>query len=1594
MALHNDVLEAFKQGEIPAAFIEEQELLPEDAPAAESFIATISPIYNRLLSAMGENPEDHPVRFRLSASNSPNAFIVTKTAPPLIVMTAGMIKAVENESELAGVLAHELGHDFLHQKLGDHENGKPEEMGADIFAVNLLRKANYPQDALRKTLSRFDQKTNMLGNLLDPHPAIETRIPVLKTAERAQVRGETGKGEQQDFDDQPVAKSLKEAVSNLSYKGYVRKLLDKEGFYEAEEQDKAAILKKLLEEGLSDTDYYYKQSRIKDLADAMKQVKEAANPEAFNALVDTIILHVSKDVLPHYYVPLQTGKNYAMGWRPDPIGSMKILQDTIHRFMAATTPEAIQQEADNVNSLLSRYPAESNIDSITIKGFSHPENMGSVATPVNPPWHAHANEALQGNMKVAEALTRLGGVIWLDPRLAHLDEQMAEIPSLRNSGLSVSKESTPLINKEGQICGILDDKATDNRIQWEKETLQERAKEEQSILDQVDWNRVEEDFDRFTEDYAKHLRPRTSLVYAHVAFTDGHYPFAERFLAQAKNILDAHPDNIEFKDKLTNYLVNSVTQVFRDKKPEEGLSTAHPFSAFILEDPEGLFTTEHKIKALTSARLYKDAEDVTHEPEQLWCLPHEKIFPGLPKRTLAELKEWITIDLQDIAEKIGERDFKSKDILVDIIRYETLRTIKQEGAINNLSDLAFFREITHSKTTSYLEGIDNRLDSLREHFTNAYYQSALADKSTADTSKLIEEFTLLAAERKGEAEYVASRFYRPSLFMEYPDLRDTYQTRIKEIAQSVPPEEHMTLLEGLLFQRNIPVKDAQPLLLLEKYSRSEEGIFTPLHYDGALADPDFKGWAVKGYASAIASSLGVDDGSAAYASRFKTKINQITASASAATAIAVLQEMSRKTCGNQMLLQPECASYIKETIESSNLGEAVKQNFQATIGEGALLALSSTAERREATVDFLTRPFSKEHAEEFKEKIKQQEADSATFSFEAFISPQAGNKLFGQFLSENARTEQIHSFHKTFWDLPFEMRMLAIKQVIFKESSKGKKADPLEKQLEFALDKTLPANDNPENQSARQVVDAYLEATPNEEDKCLIASAMLVANPPSDKALQEKMSVGKGLNLVLGAIDPAGDKVKQAIESHPSTPESIREDFKDSKTAAKDPLRHQIIDWVTQSNEALPEHQKIVRVGKVLGAGSYGITVEGEMPDGSVIARTLLYPYVREKAENEFAILEKAAAILTEKDPVFAPVQEMIRQAANMSHIETDMDIAAKQAEIAAKLYNGMKVTVEGEEFTFEAAEYLGHGQNHKDFKIIEGKHFNEITAEATTPAEKAHARRLAKAQMTAEISILLSGKPFDHDRHGGQQRITGNHIGQFDFGAMATTAPSDRQKQMIGHVLGGIIKQHFVMGRPLDQALRSEMERVPTTETEKDFLSSVERGMLALGNFNAGLGEETGLGDILGAAYVNNQIDPVIEEAMNDRLRTVSKQVFKQLRHMGNHSGIKLEMPENHFEKNPDSTELQKPPKESFAEKVPIRPRHIREALQNQFGHGADSAQDEGVLSRTEHTQNGRDKVLHVERMQQTPGDALPQTRYKLYPSAADKDNQAERSR
>jgi Peptidase family M48/ABC1 atypical kinase-like domain len=1520
MSLESEIVEAMKNGESHPAFIEKNRLLEADNDLQIKFDAEMQRIYSRIMQAnFGDiYPE---VRFGLQVSDDQNAGVFTGFQPPLIMFSSSLINAMQNESEIAAVLCHELGHQKLQDLIGEHNNGKLEELGSDVQSVVMLRNANYPQDSLIKAFGLMESESvkNILETVQSVHPDTPNRIRALETTVVA-INKNRGTQSASSIEDSPNNGILYDIAQSATYESHMDKFFKDNGFDQASDSEKLKIIGKAVIEELAPSDFYF-SNRRDEINQRLASIDLSNQHETLeteiNDFIQTIIT-IPDDldsswgfswdsVVRETYKTLQKSYLDEDDWRFSftPIGIFADFQAKINDFVAADNQTSIEQSAAELITMLKELSGGETkrihlINNFTLNGFSLPkyDEIKDLSSPIPAPWEQHLKVAMgQKNQDVLQALSMLE-VNDFDKRVPKLDDNNVGLSkdirlSIKSSNLENEKGKTLnyVFDEQGQITGA---KARYFDVDDAKQLIKQQAKisviQEIDELEKVDWSLLKTDFNGFMKQYSARI--------IRLDYEDSEYPFAKQFVKELREIMQSDDRGIIEDDvkkyfshiyaeersgdnKTDNTLFSETLSRRREynNSADLGFSVDNPLIQFILTDEFELFKPIEKLQLLSIVRT-GDLDS--------WKVDNTLIYEELPKNTLADFREWLEVLKDDVNQQKTQSILSggfSPEIntlkIKNLLRNEVIKSLENEDQTLTTDDLMFLRSVNNMRESSsdfkqkLAILIGERFNGIEENISN---------------EDLIAQYKILS-----------TRIHMfPSVIEQVPELRSFYQDEIISRIDSATNENKMDLLEDLFFKQEISPDN-------HSIAATNIGfIDDTIHYNAKIIDPEFRKWATFSYAESLVDHLGQDNGGIIYADKLNTSLQKLQEKCSEANAQEIISQMSKTKLGNKLQLQPHTTEIVAEINQNILLGSMLDNNINAALGEGGLKAITKYKATRDSLINFLTRPFSESSSEQY---INESENSLKNdYSIQGFLKED---------LTKQSKSEQTQMLHANFWDMPFEARIVVTDLILFPpEDSRSNDPKNIKNVLQDVFNIVLPIHQDNASEG-RQIVESYVEACDDIAHQRLLVSSMIAAKEPSKSNSEKNLDFGDALNLVLDALGPAGRKLAQAIESHPQTPQDIKESLTNSKTMAIDPKREDITALIKLYEPKNPEDE-IAYVGEVLGAGSYGVTVKATKQSGEETAITFLQPNVREKARDEFERLEKAVDILSIKNNDFEPLKEMVRQAKEMSLQETDMDLAAKQGEVAAKLYDNVEIKVNDETFQFGAAKFLSHGAEYKEFEIIAGKHFNDIAKD--DDQDKAHVRNLATAQLVLELSHMLSGRPFDHDRHGGQQKIDGNYIGEFDFGAMGVTQSSPRQKQLIGHVMAGAIIQSHLKGEDFSKSLDSEIEKCANNDQERDFIAKLKRGVLALGNFQGQVGGIDELKPIIGAIYAAGQIEEDILNAMSERAgKVVSTKIFQELEKAGKSSGITISIPEHQFDKSNDNSPLCDPPKDKLFEKLPI---------------------------------------------------------------------------
>ena len=647
------------------------------------------------------------------------------------------------------------------------------------------------------------------------------------------------------------------------------------------------------------------------------------------------------------------------------------------------------------------------------------------------------------------------------------------------------------------------------------------------------------------------------------------------------------------------------------------------------------------------------------------------------------------------------------------------------------------------------------------------------------------------------------------------------------------------------------IKEILENISLLPFEKQEEYLSLLLVKKGRIPDPEMRQQAIDLWTGAVANLLGKDDGSSEYLEKLKEyieplrKIDQIQAEKLKfadvkQNAINMREqglvpedaEIIMSSLADKILSQRSASLYLEPVPSLSQLSFSTA-SVTDSIVESLFQSIAKFPDKMELTIDFLINPLTPARQEKFHQDL----FDKAYFPLSQ--------------LKEKLTPQQLGLFYQNFWASSLQIRTLMMKRMV----DSKKKGDEGNWQVAFDfVFKKMFEEDNgaakkDETELIRTILKSYV-AQKGFYEREFILAAMLTA---SHKEVEGKtISRGKALRLFLEKIGPSEVKLGQAIASFPATPLDIKEELQNLKGDANPPARWQLFKWM--DNEMNSEYQQdIEKLGERLGSASYYVTTRVHKKSGDSKVVGFLRPKARQLRLTDedrahhiqmksgfFSLYQMAkdlSSLKPENTPLLSPksrktlqilgshLSRLIEAANNSSKNELDMQIGAEQAKIAhEEIYGGKVIDVNGFSFTINSAKWDVISDNFKEMSEVTGIHFNELP-------DGRQKKAVAMAYLTLELGQILSGRPFDHDRHGAQLKVNLplQQIGIFDNGALMMRYPTEEEKKELGKILGKSYslseKQGVGIAKAFEEVVRSEKE-------PSEYVLNVQKGLLALQDF------------------------------------------------------------------------------------------------------------------------------------------------------------------
>jgi hypothetical protein len=1455
-----------KSGRIPLSVQENYRLIDVDDPVSLDFQKKMTAITDKLFKG-NTGAVTRDFKFVLSDAEDPEACILTGAKPPIIVISKGAIEKFETEDELAAVIAHELTHHRIYERIGGHANSNPEEASADAWAVKLLQDGGYNPSAmltmLEKIYPSYSRERKSALEAKEPHPSYPTRRrhveDVLAYLESKKPLNTTHT---------PLDEELKKAAGSVRHTAVVPAYLEHRNYASLPAEEKVKLLGELWMKELMPLSFDEHKTRFDDfeteitkLSIEMADAKES--PRVLDPLLYLVLLipgesFLKGDYMAHGYKgdridslfqalssAYGTWQNGYDGWTP--IGPLADLRTAMNGFIDAKTPEDARMNAGVINAIgssleLCRSPIVANIHwpDFDIPMIDKLDKELREGKECSLPWNK-----LQGWAKtsdaVAEALGRFhlndttapqaGENRWIHPRPIDWSWYGYKPANLSfDAQGSIASHGIKRVSRETP-------KAKRFSSTYDKPFLDARDKEAEELLPKVDWRGMETDFWEFVARYREQLTPQ-------ITTESGGDKFQTAFCKKAGELLTADPakyrpllseffaENLEDRshresEKPTlTALIGDFQRNFRAHpgvrtsggggggwrggiasvaKDQYGLSVDTPYLKFIAD--HDIFPAKENFSLMAISRW---RNSIGEAPEDLIAFDFRNIFGYEKPKSAAELYQAIELlnALGDSNRHGGEDDLRKALVNTEIYAYlslqreepldiERLYTLCGKTAKSE-SDLKYFFE------TDFVLGFaSNGIVHKEENEKHLNRFSRLMDRQI--------EFMFLDTTNDGK---------------EPEDLVRNYQVLCFGNAQRTS-----------FFDRKPKEKAEYEALMRRAIDRVDEparktAIFRELLCRNDLKDPEFRAWTVQGWVAAqgaiLRNNLPVKD------SKFTNMgaiADDIIKNARMGQSVDMLNGLLEETQA-----QADTAFIVRDKLINHFIKGATGGNLAAATNDYVLERIGDEQKVRNDLLEFLTSPLSADTTKTFMKTMMNPALDKK-YSSDIYYIFQHDKDDKGIVIPEETRVNALHNIYKNFWALPFAARAIYIERVLFPigEDSQAK----FDKAVTFAMDKILPQG-QPYMDHARLILTTHLEQCSKPLQRLTFAALITASEKRDDGA--GSLRPGQILSQVLGRSGAAGGKILQAIHSYlQSIPDpepdlvQLRDDLMSSKSNYNKPFRWDMIGRF--SNCYKPRDDRPVpTVGRQLGAGSYGYTVELVYPSEST-ALTLAREDVGEESAHQFGVFKKTAEKLSQINRMWTPLINILSNAKRMSAVESDFEIAAEQIKVAEKLYNGISVAVDGYNFNISTAALQNFGKEFKETELAKGEHFLDLPA--GTPEEKKYRQAVARAVLAAELHIWLRGGAYDYDRHGAQCRVQGSTIKMFDHGSIPYDTeqkkimlPTTQDKIVLGQVIASAYAMSKASGQPVMDVLIEKLTQTDAYGESAHYLECFKRGMLALSDY------------------------------------------------------------------------------------------------------------------------------------------------------------------
>lgn len=1410
----------------------------------------------------------------LSVDEKPNACIVNQTKPPILIISKGIFFDKAGNPRpidcLAYVLGHELGHPFMKNWSRVDTQSQFQEVGSDAIGAVLALNAGYnPKSMYDFWRESEDPVENPLSRFFTIHPIGKDRLNLL-----SDIIGHVGHKKEIQTTEQQYNPHDLEVIKQRYGKTFWEKFIksieyDANKALSESEKRKALLLifDYMVNERLDLWAEYHSY-----LLDEVNKLSETEQRLFVNAVYELPVSLQNKElkkqavdilnelpfVHPEYEAEVKR-RNYLMhdvytndDYHLNVLTQIKAFHDKYGQSHSALdSDESVDKQCPLMVLTEYAYKGVHNLPKLEPLSNRFSDNYGANrAGGVNlMPHNFPYSLAWDRDLELLDRLTK-----------EEEKEVVREILNLSGFQKALSKAKEYFNIENDRI--ILSSKTKNYNRSWFGETeyfnyYHKRMEEE---VAKMDWSLMESDFNQFISLYQDSLIPEHA--FSHTTGLASESAVIQKFTDKLNELYAQNPQKYTpiIQNFYSHILPRFVQKSYEDfnsleMTDDRFLSAQNPYIRFF-ETPAGqVIPNEEKLKfvlghvfvveSLSTRNVLKfDIFTLCGYKQPQTIAELNAFFNVFSKEYHKFSKEYrIQADLfkqyvygkciEKVAHDIGEGKYQDGLIELPILTYPQRFRCKD---FDTDKIGKFLSKIAKHNIRILLKKANNEL--IRMPYTSDYVP---LEDNRQDLPNGLKKFAIFSAEYiKYNTQRKENCLYTYRIGEMIPVENEQFGLRLQKIIQDTFYKDGTLCFDML--------KDERLFSFFQKHI--EELLATEPNGIGELKEV-----LIDTLSSLYAFKIGIDNDKNPEAFFNQMPIERCMDLFSYPVAKEVICRIMKKT-----QTQKNVSAKVKEVLNNHPKRDYHREFWATTEGLRSLhqCGLNQTV------LDFLISPVSMSSVRDLINAINRKA-----------INYQDRNSILGGVFSlnenmreNNVKTARLIAFHREFWRQEQSLQLGLIKHLIFES---GVTADNIEAvqelQSSFEKVKNKLLKGVRFKKEAVAILDTYFKQCKYPETQALFVAGLYTVEPPKNIPLYEAERImetktiqrpGKLIFKILSSMGAAGGKVLQALHSFPGLPNEIRQDLKEVKSNYNPPERYEIFEDISRmkDRDGMPLSNKILHVGKLLGAGSFGYTVQVVLNDKkrTTCALTLLRHNVEAEANIQFKrYLLPAAESLAKLDKAkFGELPETIKKAIDLTAVEADFHIGAKQIEIARKQYGQFSLMIGNHHFNVKSAELMDYGKEFKMTELASGKHFNDLPAK--TPEEKAFKQAVAKAIFCVELSILLQGKEIDSDRHGAQVRIDGENITMFDHGAMEFILPqrekqndnapdspkpfipTDENKECLIQIVSDILKEKK-KGCSIKDLLIQRMDSQCIEPQNRLFISTVKRALLAMNDYVEAMG-------------------------------------------------------------------------------------------------------------------------------------------------------------